>query len=126
MVGVDVSASLIALATARSDAALRFVEADAQTRAFSEAFDVVISRFGVMFCDDPVAAFRNLLVAMVSGGLVFVAWQAAPLNEWVLLPLSVIVPVVGPPELPPPGAPGPFAFADADRLRALLVEAGWT
>ena len=38
----------------------------------------------------------------------------------------MIVPVVGPPELPPPGAPGPFAFADADRLRALLVEAEWT
>lgn len=127
VVGVDVSASLIALATARSDAALRFVEADAQTRAFSEAFDVIISRFGVMFFDDPVTAFRNLLGATVPGGrLAFVAWQAAPLNEWVLLPLSMIVPVVGPPELPPPGAPGPFAFADADRLRGLLVEAGWT
>jgi ubiquinone/menaquinone biosynthesis C-methylase UbiE len=127
VLGVDVSADLVALATARSDDALRFVEADAQTYVFDEAFDVVISRFGVMFFDDPVAAFRNLLAATRPGGrLAFVAWQAAPLNEWVMLPLSAIVPVVGPPDLPQPGARGPFAFADPAKVQQLLTEAGWT
>jgi ubiquinone/menaquinone biosynthesis C-methylase UbiE len=127
VVGVDVSAGLLAEARARSDEGLRFLEADAQTHVFDEPFDVVLSRFGVMFFDDPVGAFRNLLAATRPGGrLVFVAWQAPPLNEWIVLPLSVIVPLVGPPELPEPGAPGPFAFADRERVEALLADAGWT
>jgi hypothetical protein len=80
-----------------------------------------------MFFDDPVAAFRNLRSAMAPGGrLSFVAWQAAPLNDWVLTAIGALVPHVGFPQLPPPGSPGPFAFAEADHVTALLAGAGWS
>ena len=73
-----------------------------------------------------VAAFANLLATTTPGGrLAFVAWQAAPLNEWMTLPLGAVVPHLGFPELPAPGAPGPFAFADLAALQDLLADAGW-
>jgi SAM-dependent methyltransferase len=131
VVGVDVSAPLVALARRRAaDAGLdrvRFAEGDVQEHDFTgEAYDSVLSRFGVMFFDDPVAAFANLRAATAPGGrLAFVAWQAAPLNEWVMTAVAALVPHVGVPDLPPPGAPGPFAFGDADHLRSLLVDSGW-
>lgn len=132
VLGVDVSHDLVAVTTARASEAglaqVAAVEADAQVHAFPTAgFDAVLSRFGVMFFADPVGAFGNLLAATAPGGrLAFVAWQAAPSNEWITVPLMAVLPHVGPPTLPPPGAPGPFAFGDPDRLRSLLTEAGWS
>ena len=130
VLGVDVSAPMLALAAERAahaEAPVRFLEADAQVTGFASSFDVVVSRFGVMFFADPVAAFANLSAATTPGGrLAFVCWQAAPSNEWVLTALMAMAPHVGPPQLPPPGSPGPFAFADADATRAILEEAGWT
>ena len=129
VLGVDVSAPMLALAGERArqaGAPVRFLEADAQVSGFEESFDVVVSRFGVMFFADPVAAFANLLAATAPGGrLAFVCWQAAPSNEWVLTALMAMAPHVGPPQLPPPGSPGPFAFADPDATRAILERAGW-
>lgn len=130
VVGVDVSAPLLGLARDRRAgsevAPVTFVEADAQEHGFDELFDVVVSRFGVMFFADPVAAFTNLLQATASTGrLAFVCWQPAPANEWVLAALLSIAPVVGPPKLPPQGAPGPFAFGDAEHVRRILQGAGW-
>jgi SAM-dependent methyltransferase len=131
VLGVDIAARLVALAAKRADARglaqATFLEADAADQAFGDAvFDVVISRFGVMFFDDPVAAFANLFSATAPGGrLAFVAWQAAPLNEWVTLPMGAVVPHTGAPPLPPPGAPGPFAFGDREHVIGVLREAGW-
>ena len=129
VVGADVSAPLVARARQRAaDAAnVSFVEADVQVHGFAaEAFDAIISRFGVMFFDDPVAAFSNLRSAAATGGrLAFVAWQAAPLNEWVMTPIGALVPHLGMPELPAPGAPGPFSFGDVDHLRSVLTASGW-
>lgn len=128
---VDISAPLLAYAAAQpapaGAAPIEWLEADAQThRLPPAAYDAVVSRFGVMFFDDPTAAFANLRASARPGGrLAAVVWQAAPLNEWVLLPMGAIIPHVGFPDLPPPGAPGPFAFGDADLLRGVLTDAGW-
>ena len=90
-------------------------------------FDVVVSRFGVMFFDDPEVAFANLANATRPGGrLCFVCWQEMFANEWIAVPAMAMVAHVGIPELPEPGAPGPFALADAQRTRGLVESAGWS
>jgi SAM-dependent methyltransferase len=129
VLGVDIALDLLGVATRRAEgvAQVAFAQADAQVHGFDPAgFDVLLSRFGVMFFADPVAAFANLLAATAPGGrLAFLAWQAAPFNEWVTVPIGAVVPHVGFPALPPAGAPGPFAFGDADVVRGLLTDAGW-
>jgi len=104
-----------------------FTAADAQVHVFEAGrYDLVFSRFGVMFFEAPVAAFANLHRGLAAGGrLTFVAWQELGKNPWMLIPVMAVAPLV---ELPPPpqaGAPGPFAFADADRLSGILSEAGF-
>lgn len=81
---------------------------DAQVQDFpAGGFDVVVSRFGVMFFADSAVAFDNLRSATVTGGrLAFVAWQGGPLDEWVLVPMMALIPHVGPPNLPGVNAPG--------------------
>lgn len=126
--GLDISAPLIALAEQRSTALdVSYLVGDAQDLALEdESFDVVVSRFGVMFFEDPVAAFTNLRRATARAGrLSVVVWQAAPLNPWVMTTLSAFIPHLGMPTLPPPGAPGPFAFGDEAHLRSVLDGAGW-
>ena len=106
---------------------VEFVHADAQDHAFTEDFDVIISRFGVMFFADPVAAFANLRGALRPGGRVaFVCWQGLFANEWVAIPASAIIPIAGPPDAPGPDAPGPFSFGDRDRVSGILTGAGYT
>ena len=80
-----------------------------------------------MFFADPVAAFANLHAQMVpGGGLTFACWQALKQNNWARAPMAAALPFLSePPTAPPPGTPGPFAFEDADRTRALLTDAGW-
>ena len=102
-VGIDPSGPMIAAARARLDregAAARFIEADAQTHAFDAAgFDAVISRFGVMFFTDPVAAFANLRRATRPGGrLRFAAWRGAAEN-----PFMTVAERAASPLLPEPG-----------------------
>jgi len=130
--GVDISEPLVAAAQARAAAeGLRtasFVCADAQTHAFDpKAFDAVISRFGVMFFDDPVAAFANIRSAARPGGkLAFVAWRAPVENPFMItaaLAAAPFLPAVAPPA---PDAPGQFAFADGARVRAILEASGWS
>lgn len=124
--GVDISAPLVALARERSPG-IEVVQADAQVHDLGvDAFDVLVSRFGVMFFDDPAAAFGNLHRAVrPDGRLAFVAWQSAPSNAWVMTAIGALVEHVPMPDLPGPGAPGPFAFAEPDRVRSVLAEAGW-
>ncbi len=128
--GVDISAPMLARARERASAeglSIDFVEADAQVHAFAEPFDAVVSRFGVMFFADPAAAFATIARGLRPGGrLAFVCWQGQHLNEWVAVPALAMLPIVGPPDLPPPDAPGPFAFADPDRVAGILEGAGFT
>lgn len=128
--GIDLSGPMLELARQRADAqgvAVDFVQGDAQVATFDQPFDIVVSRFGVMFFDDPEAAFSNLAEAVRPGGrLAFVCWQEMFANEWIAIPAMAMVAHVGIPELPEPGSPGPFALADADRTRRLLASSGWS
>jgi SAM-dependent methyltransferase len=127
-VGVDVSEPLLALARSRAPDAT-FVAADAQTYAFEAGrFDAVYSRFGVMFFADPVAAFANLVQALRPGGrLAFVCWRRLEDNPIMTVPLAAAVAAGAPaPVSGPPDAPGPFAFADRQRVVGILEAAGFT
>jgi SAM-dependent methyltransferase len=129
--GVDLSGAMIAVARS---AAVRtgvgnacFLQGDAQVYPFPTAgFDVVISRTGAMFFGDPAAAFANLARATRPGGrLVLLVWQAFERNPWIVR-ISTALAAGREPPAPPDGAPGPFAFADPNRLRGLLTRAGYT
>jgi len=130
-VGADISRPMLERARERARAAhidsIRFIEADAQTYAFAPGdFDVVISRFGVMFFSDSVVAFANIRRALKPGGrLCFVCWRPMMENPWVTLPLRAAAQHIELPAPPDPLAPGPFAFADADRVRGILERAGF-
>jgi SAM-dependent methyltransferase len=103
-----------------------FVAGDAQTYSFSDGgFDVAISRFGLMFFDDPKAAFSNLAGTLAIGGrLAFVCWQDLVSNPFIAVPGLAIAEHVELPDMGPPGAPGMFALADPLRIRSLLADAG--
>ena len=126
-VGVDISAPMIEVARGRAAGAhVEFLVADAGSAQLSPPFDLVFSRFGVMFFDDPVAAFRNLRAAVAPGGrMVFVCWRALRDNPWAGAPLAAARDLLPPMEAVDPHAPGPFAFADGDRLRGILTDAGF-
>lgn len=130
VLGIDISGPMLARARERAAAAgakhADFALADAQTHALpAGAFDALFSRFGVMFFEAPVAAFANLARALRSGGrVVFACWQPPAANPWVAVPLAALAGVVPLPPAPPPGAPGPFAFGDTERVRGILGEAG--
>src|SRR5262245_14865324 len=132
VVGLDVSAPMLAEATTRAREAgasnARFSNSDAQTHRFSSgAFDVGFSRFGVMFFADPVRAFANLGGALGPGGrLAFVCWQALDRNPWMGVPMKAAAREIPIPPPADPLGPGPFAFADSDRVRRILTDAGFT
>ncbi|MBB4922538.1 class I SAM-dependent methyltransferase [Kitasatospora kifunensis] len=130
-VGIDISDPMIAAARARAEregVPARFVLANAQDHAFEPtAFDTIISRFGVMFFGDPVAAFTNLRRAATHDAEVrFVAWRSAAENPFMTTAERAAAPFL--PNLPArlPDAPGQFGFADASRVRRILAESGWT
>lgn len=126
----DISEPMLAVAKARAAAAglgwTEFLLADAQTHAFAPV-DGAFSRFGSMFFADPVAAFANIRKAIRPGGrLALVVWRAAAENPWMSAPMTAVAPLLSVPPAPPnPLAPGPFAFADRERLRGILAEAGF-
>lgn len=128
--GVDVSVPLLSIAQARATdhAALSFRDADAAAFKADAPFDAAISRFGVMFFADPTPAFANIRANVKPGGrLAFVCWQGLKENEWVHLTLETALPFFKTPPVPPePTAPGPFAFADPDRVRGILNTSGWS
>jgi SAM-dependent methyltransferase len=128
--GIDLSTAMLERARARAvDAGLTNVEferGDAQVYPFvPERSDVVVSRFGVMFFDDPVAAFVNIGRGMKPGGhLVHVVWNDPARNEWFTvarqaLALGRALPI------PPSGAPGPFGMADREQTHGVLDAAGF-
>ena len=133
VLGVDISAPLLEVARKRKPAgvgdfaALDFLQADASSHAFKpDAFDLLFSRFGVMFFDDPEAAFSNMRSAMREGGrLAFCCWKSLEKNPWVYLSLQAALRHVPAPESQDPHAPGPFAFADPARLESILSAAGF-
>jgi SAM-dependent methyltransferase len=131
VVGIDVSEPMLAAARERiSHSGLRnitLLQADAQVHAFEpNRFDLIASRFGVMFFADPTAAFRNLLgAARPRGGLCFACWAALEENRHWLIPYEVVLRHLGPPAPKPPRAPGPTAFAEPEYVRSILEGAGY-
>ena len=129
--GVDISEPLTAAAKARAAServsSAAFVQADAQTHEFEpNGFDSVISRLGVMFFDDPVAAFANIKrAARPRAKLRFVAWRGPADNPFMTAASKAAGPLLPNISTPDPHAPGRFAFADADRVRHILEASGW-
>lgn len=133
VVGLDVSEPMTAEARARIAQAgvsnVEIVLGNAASHRFDEPFDVVFSRFGVMFFDDSVAAFTHLRNNMKPGGrLGFVCWQPLEKNPWVQRPLSAVqklLPEQPLPALLTPEKPGPFYFSNAEFVRNILDSAGF-
>ncbi|MEZ5144867.1 MAG: methyltransferase domain-containing protein [Acidimicrobiales bacterium] len=129
--GVDLSAAMLAVAEARARAAsldqVRFSRADAAVWQPDDGpLDVATSRFGVMFFEDPVAAFANIHTGLRPGGrLVFLCWRDLTVNDWLFVPGAAVAEVL-PLPVGEPGAPGAFALADGDRLAGILATAGFT
>lgn len=130
--GADISPVMLDGARRRAADAgcdrVEFIEADAQTHGFEPgAFDAMISRFGVMFFADSVAAFANMARAMRPGGRMhFVCWSGLQRNPWFSLPRQVAVDRLGAPEPLDPRAPGPMAFSELDYVTGILESAGLT
>lgn len=128
-VGVDISGPMLQFARTRAAERgldeVTFFEGDAQVHRFEPgSFDAIVSRFGVMFFDDPEVAFTNLASALRPGGRVaFACWRPIWDNEWMLVAVSALLEHVPPPPPSEPDAPGPFAFGDPDRVRTVLAAA---
>jgi SAM-dependent methyltransferase len=129
-VGIDISEPMIAAARARPErdaTPATFIRADVQSHEFEPAsFDMIISRFGVMFFDDSVRAFANLRRAAGDGAeLRFIAWRSAAENPFMTTAERAAAPLL--PNVPPrqPDAPGQFAFGDGRRVHGILEESGW-
>ena len=129
--GLDLSGPMLAVARRRAEEArldnASFEQGDAQEHPLPEAaFDAATSRFGVMFFEDPPAAFANLCRALrPDGRLVFACWQDLLRNEWLTVPSAAALAYVPMPDLGEPGGPGPFSLADPDRIRSVLGDAGF-
>jgi SAM-dependent methyltransferase len=130
-VGVDISRPMLEVARQRAAALglpqLSFQEGDAANAVLPDRVDLLYSRFGTMFFDDPVAALRHLRATLVPGGrAVLLAWRTPRDNPWAMAPLAAARTALAiVPEPMDPNAPGPFAFADEARVRGLLERAGF-
>lgn len=132
-VGVDLSEPMIGRARQRAEAAglanVRFEVGDAQIDDLAvtgQRYDVAISRFGVMFFDDPVAAFANVGQAMAPGGrLAMLTWAPLPLQRWLTVAAAAALEHVPLPELGQEGGPGMFSLAERDHIAEVLEPAGW-
>jgi SAM-dependent methyltransferase len=129
-VGVDISEQMIAMARKRAEReslTTTFICADAQSHVFDPAsFDLIISRFGVMFFNDAVAAFKNLRhAARKNAECRFIAWRSAEENPFMTTAERAARTLL--PHMPArqPDGPGQFAFARRERVSSILDESGW-
>jgi ubiquinone/menaquinone biosynthesis C-methylase UbiE len=132
--GVDISEPMLALAEELREAnqnalkaKVEFIVGDASDSLFAnESFDAIYSRFGVMFFDDPTAAFAKLRETLKpKGQLGFVCWQSPALNPFFTAPMQAALSVLPPPPPARPGAPGPFGLADKEVIQRVLTDAGF-
>jgi ubiquinone/menaquinone biosynthesis C-methylase UbiE len=130
VLGVDISVPMLSRARqlAPKKLPLDFALADATVYPFNPAsFDLLVSRFGVMFFAEPAVSFANLRKASRrSGRVAFACWREPRENPWMMAPLQAVYQHV--PKLPQQGPedPGPFAFASAERVNRILSEAGFS
>lgn len=125
--GIDISPQLIDAANCRAghltNIAFEVGDAAHWTSAAEKRPDLLVSRHGVMFFDDPVAAFTHLAGQAEEGaGLLFSCFRERVFNPFFTEVTRLL------PQAPDPGpayAPGPFAFADIERVQRILTKAGW-
>ena len=108
--------------------AISFTQADASTHDFEVgAFNLMFSRFGVMFFAEPAAAFANIGKALRPGGrLTFICWAPVSGNDWVTVPMAAALQHLPKPEPMPPNAPGPFGLSQPDFIDNVLRKAGFS
>jgi len=130
-VGVDISAPMLDHARSRAErdgAQVSFIRADAEHHAFeTHNFDLIVSRFGVMFFADSVRAFENLRrAARADAQLCLIAWRSASENPFMTAAERAVASLL--PEVPPrdPDAPGQFNFGDPNRVQRIFEQSGWT
>lgn len=132
--GVDLSSAMIERAKVRAadagitNATFEVGDAQVDTLAPRSLYDAAVSRFGVMFFDDPVSAFVNIRTAVRDGGrLAFVCWQGPAANRFFTLGASLVrAALTDPPPAPDPAGPGQFSFGDPERVSHILTAAGWS
>ena len=129
--GVDISEPMLEqcrknVATAGAGN-ITLVKADAQVHRFpADSFDLLISRFGVMFFADPAAAFTNLHAGLRQGGRLCIAvWASLAENTHWKIPFEIAVKHLGAPKPADPREPGPMAFRDPAYLSDILTKAGF-
>lgn len=129
--GLDLSPTLVATSKKRAAdlglANVDIVEGDAgKIDLKDKQYDCLFSRFGIMFFEDPEAAFKHMHGFIKPGGrLNFACWGPPPANPWVFQLMEIAKKYV---EVPPsdPTAPGPFAFSDPERVQDILAKAGFS
>ena len=124
--GLDISEKLLALARSHPESVGKdFLQADAQSYKFEpERFDLAISRFGVMFFENPFKAFQNIKSAVQKGReMRFVCWAPISANDFFLSPLNTVVDITGVSFAEPGKEPGPLAFSDRTYLSSILTDA---
>lgn len=130
--GVDISVAMVEAAEKKSldkgIANLTFECGDAQTKTFPvDYYDLIFSRFGVMFFDDPIGAFKNIYKSLKPGGrLAFICWAPRDQNAWVGLPLQVVAKHLSLPPSPGSDEPGPFSLSEEPRVSGILDAVGFT
>jgi SAM-dependent methyltransferase len=130
VVGIDLSEPMLARAKERlseftNTTCLLGDAAELPLREFSA--ELIVSRFGVMFFGDPVAAFANLRTGLASGGRArFACWRPIHENPWLQIPLHAVYDHAPRLPKPDPEEPGPFSFADPARVERVLTAAGFT
>lgn len=129
VLGIDISKPMLEVATARTQhlGTITLIEADAATATLPDSpYDGALSRFGVMFFADPIAAFTHIRTQLRSGApLVFCCWQAFERNPSHFVPHAAITDLLPEQPVTDPHAPGPYAFADDERVRSILCAAGF-
>jgi SAM-dependent methyltransferase len=131
VLGADISAASTARASERIAAAgLQHAEAicaDVATHPFpASSFDLAFSRCGVMFFEDPRAAFRNVHRAMKPGGrLALAVFRPASENPWPSAPFAAVRHLLPPTPPPGPDEPGMFSWGDPARVKRILAGAGF-
>lgn len=132
VIGADISDPMLARARERAQAEglsqVTFIQGDAQVHPFESGIaDMVTSRFGIMFFEDPVAAFTNLRNALIPGGrLAFMCWRPFMENPWMAVPMAAAAEHVELPIPADPYGPGPFSLAEQEHTTSLLEQAGFS
>ena len=130
VLGVDISESLLKVARERCKkfCNVAFLREDAQAYPFAPSkYEQIISRFGVMFFENPVKAFQNIRKALIRGGeLKFACWGPLDLNEFFFLPMDIVLREIGRPRPPLPEGPGPLSLSAEPHITNILGQAGFS